>query len=290
MSSRLFQEVREKRGLAYSVGSYVVGYADAGQVGVYLGTREDNLGDGLRDHRHRAAPHRRASRCPAEELQRAKDHLKGRLVLGMESSGTRMNRIGRSVLTGTELLTIDEIIARVDAVTAEDVLELAREHWQPETMSAAAIGPEGDVIRAAVGDALAGAARGLEEGAGGLPVRPPRRRAKLAGMDGAVALEPVDAVTVTTLVDNVTDSLLADQGPATRPSMAASPRCRRRSSSAATPTMRCRAEHGFSALVTIVRGRPGDPCPLRRGRTPDGLVENMRRLEICPRATSTSSC
>ena len=149
MSSRLFQEVREKRGLAYSVGSYVVGYADAGQVGVYLGTREDNLatsceiiGAELRRIGHEP--------LPAEELQRAKDHLKGRLVLGMESSGTRMNRIGRSVLTGTELLTIDEIIARVNAVTAEDVLALAQEHWQPESMSAAAIGPAGDIIRSAV--------------------------------------------------------------------------------------------------------------------------------------------
>ncbi len=120
MSSRLFQEVREKRGLAYSVGSYVVGYADAGQVGVYLGTREDNLATaceiiGTELRRIGGEP------LPADELQRAKDHLKGRLVLGMESSGTRMNRIGRSVLTGTELLTIDEIVARIDAVTAEDV-------------------------------------------------------------------------------------------------------------------------------------------------------------------------
>jgi predicted Zn-dependent peptidase len=61
-----------------------------------------------------------------------------------------MNRIGRSVLTGTELLTIDEIIARVDAVSAEDVLSLAQEYWQPESMSAAAIGPKGEIIRAAV--------------------------------------------------------------------------------------------------------------------------------------------
>ena len=71
-------------------------------------------------------------------------------MLGLESPGTRMNRIGRSLLTGTELLSIDEITARVDAVTAEDVQELAREHWQPESLSAAAIGPKGDIIRSAV--------------------------------------------------------------------------------------------------------------------------------------------
>lgn len=149
MSSRLFQEVREKRGLAYSVGSYVVGYADTGQVGVYLGTREDNLPLACRIV---AEELRRIGDepLPADELRRAKDHLKGRLVLGMESSGTRMNRIGRAVITNTELLTVDEIIERVEAVTADDVAALARGHWSPGTMSVAAIGPDGDAIRAAV--------------------------------------------------------------------------------------------------------------------------------------------
>jgi predicted Zn-dependent peptidase len=149
MSSRLFQEVREKRGLAYSVGSYVVGYADTGQVGVYLGTREDNLPLACRII---AGELRRIGEeaLPADELRRAKDHLKGRLVLGMESSGTRMNRIGRAVLTGTELLTVDEIIERVEAVTADDVAALAQEHWSPGAMSVAAIGPDGDAIRGAV--------------------------------------------------------------------------------------------------------------------------------------------
>jgi predicted Zn-dependent peptidase len=149
MSSRLFQEVREKRGLAYSVGSYAVGYADTGQVGVYLGTREDNLATACEVV---GSELRRIGDEPLadDELRRAKDHLKGRLVLGMESSGTRMNRIGRAVLTATELLTVDEIVSRVEAVTAEDVSDLAREHWQPESLSAAAIGPRGDVIRSAV--------------------------------------------------------------------------------------------------------------------------------------------
>jgi predicted Zn-dependent peptidase len=150
MSSRLFQEIREKRGLAYSVGSYAVGYADTGQVGVYLGTREDNLATacevvGTELRRIGDEP------LPDDELSRAKDHLKGRLVLGMESSGTRMNRIGRAVLTGTELLTVDETVERIEAVTADDVRELARIHWRPEALSAAAIGTSGDVIRAAVG-------------------------------------------------------------------------------------------------------------------------------------------
>jgi predicted Zn-dependent peptidase len=150
MSSRLFQEVREKRGLAYSVGSYAVGYADTGQVGVYVGTREDSLATacevlGAELRRIGEEP------LPEDELRRAQDHLKGRLVLGMESSGMRMNRIGRAVLTGTELLTVDETMDRIEAVTADDVLALARAHWQPGALSAAAIGASGDVIRAAVG-------------------------------------------------------------------------------------------------------------------------------------------
>jgi predicted Zn-dependent peptidase len=67
-----------------------------------------------------------------------------------------MNRIGRAVLTGTEMLTIDEIEARIEAVTTEDVMALAAEHWQPDHMSAAAIGPRGDVIRTAIGTLATG--------------------------------------------------------------------------------------------------------------------------------------
>jgi predicted Zn-dependent peptidase len=146
MSSRLFQEVREKRGLAYSVGSYTVGYADTGQVGIYLGTREENLRkacDVIATELRRMA----AEPLPPEEMRRAKDHLKGRLVLGLESPGTRMHRIGKAVLTGAELLTVDEVVERVEAVTAADIQALAAEFWQPELLSAAAIGPSADAVR-----------------------------------------------------------------------------------------------------------------------------------------------
>ena len=148
MSSRLFQEIREKRGLAYSVGTYSVGYSDTGQVGVYLGTREDNL---VEASEIIARELRRMGEepVPADELARAKEHLKGRLVLGLESPATRMHRIGRSVLSGTELLDVDEIIARVDAVSADDVLALAREFWDPAGLSIAAIGPRTEAVRAA---------------------------------------------------------------------------------------------------------------------------------------------
>ena len=149
MSSRLFQEIREKRGLAYSIGSYSTGYADAGQVGLFLGTRGDNLETAcevIATELRRLA----SDEVPAPELHRAKEHLKGRLVLSLESPAMRMNRLGRAVVTDTELLPIDEIIARVEAVSSQDVQDLAAEYWQPESFSLAAIGPDGDIVRSAV--------------------------------------------------------------------------------------------------------------------------------------------
>jgi 7,8-dihydropterin-6-yl-methyl-4-(beta-D-ribofuranosyl)aminobenzene 5'-phosphate synthase len=98
-----------------------------------------------------------------------------------------------------------------------------------------------------------------------------------------VTLEPVDALTVTTLVDNVADSLLADQGPAKRPSMAASPRIPARFLVGGDTDDALRAEHGFSLLVTIAKAGRETRVLFDAGRTPDGLVENMRRLELSPR-------
>jgi len=150
MSSRLFQEIREKRGLAYSVGSYTMGFADSGQVGLYLGTRNDNVATACEIL---AVELDRLAQEPlsADELARTKDHLKGRMVLALESAVTRMNRIGRAMVTGSELLSIEEIIERVDAVSADDVQGLAQEHWRPERFSLAAIGPDPGTIRDAAG-------------------------------------------------------------------------------------------------------------------------------------------
>ena len=103
-----------------------------------------------------------------------------------------------------------------------------------------------------------------------------------------IVLDPVDGVTVTTLVDNVTDSLLADQGPAKRPSMAAAPRMPAPLLAGGDTDDALRAEHGFSVLVTIAKGDRETRVLFDAGRTPDGLVENMRRLELSS-VTSTSS-
>ncbi|MCA1704848.1 MAG: MBL fold metallo-hydrolase [Actinobacteria bacterium] len=98
----------------------------------------------------------------------------------------------------------------------------------------------------------------------------------------AIALEPIDALTVTTLVDNVTDSLLSDQGPAKRPSMTAAPRMAARFLVGGETDDTLRAEHGFSALVTVEKAGRETRVLFDAGRTPDGLVENMRRLDLPP--------
>ena len=83
----------------------------------------------------------------AEELARAKEHVKGRMVLTLESTSARMSRIGRSI-SSTSLLSLDEMIERVDAVSADEVAELARELYDPQRLSAACIGPDEDRFRA----------------------------------------------------------------------------------------------------------------------------------------------
>ena len=147
-SSRLFQEVREKRGLAYAVYSYTSQYADPGQVALYVGTRPDNVAEameviGAELRRLRGGRRRGGARARRE-------NVKGRTVLSMESTLTRMNRIGSSVLMGVPLLTVDEVLAAIDAVTLEDVVELARELWVPERLSAAGVGGDEDVFRSAL--------------------------------------------------------------------------------------------------------------------------------------------
>ena len=145
-SSRLFQEVREKRGLAYSVYSYTSHYVDSGQVGLYVGTRPDNVRDAMDVI---GTELRRIVEEPVddEELERAKENVKGRMVLSLESTLTRMNRLGGSILMGVPVLTLDELLAEVDAVTAADVGSLARELFDPAGLSAAGVGGDEDVFK-----------------------------------------------------------------------------------------------------------------------------------------------
>ena len=147
-SSRLFQAVREERGLAYSVYSFSGQFSDVGQIGLYVGTRPDNLEQALEVV---AGELERLRSDPAsdDELQRARENVKARIVLAMESSSARMNRLGGSILFDQPLLSADELMARVDAVTRDDLAELATLLWTPGALSAAGIGPNADAFAAA---------------------------------------------------------------------------------------------------------------------------------------------
>jgi predicted Zn-dependent peptidase len=148
-SSRLFQEVRERRGLAYSVYSFQSLYAGSGQIGMYLGTRPDNVARALRvvaDELDRF----REDPATDDELARSKENVKGRVLLALESTTARMNRLGSSVLAGIPLLSVDEVEARIDAVTIDDLQALAGELLAPERLSAAGIGADESAFRAAL--------------------------------------------------------------------------------------------------------------------------------------------
>jgi predicted Zn-dependent peptidase len=148
-SSRLFREVREKRGLAYSVGSYNEQYTDSGLVATYVGTREDNVEEactviGAELERLRSEP------VSAEELARAKENVKGRLVLSSESTAARMARISRATLFGLPIESLDAMLARVDAVEVDELSGLAAELYGPERLSAACVGREEACFRKAL--------------------------------------------------------------------------------------------------------------------------------------------
>jgi predicted Zn-dependent peptidase len=139
MSSRLFQEIREKRGLAYSVYSFASAYTDSGYAGMYAGCAPSAVPQVvalLEEQLQQLA----CDLIPQQELSRAIGQLSGGMVLGMEDSGSRMARLGRAELVYGELLSIDEALARVAAVTCEDVRNLASE-LAGRPRSLAVVGP-----------------------------------------------------------------------------------------------------------------------------------------------------
>ena len=140
MSSRLFQEIREKRGLVYSIGSYANQYAETGSYAVYAGAAPKRIHEVLKvvkDEVQRLA----ADGLTDEELARAKGHYKGSLVLGLEDTSSRMSWLGKSELTRGEILSVDDVIQRVDAVTEADVRALAKELLGDGPRALALIGP-----------------------------------------------------------------------------------------------------------------------------------------------------
>ncbi len=136
MSSRLFQEIREKRGLAYSVYSYHSMFAETGLFSVYAGTTPSKAHEVL------------------SIVNRAKGHLKGSLVLSLEDTSGRMSRIGRSEISHGEILSVDEVLERTDAVTKDDAVDVAREVFS-RPMGLAVVGPfEANAFDDAMGEAV----------------------------------------------------------------------------------------------------------------------------------------
>ena len=153
MSSRLFQEIREKRGLAYSTYSYTSGYADCGLFGVYAGCRPGQVSDVLkicRDELDQVARHG----LPDDELRRAVGQLSGSTVLGLEDTGALMHRLGKSELCWGEQLSVDEMLGKISAVTPDDVRAVARDVLD-QRPSLAVIGPLTDRQAGQLQDAVA---------------------------------------------------------------------------------------------------------------------------------------
>ncbi len=153
-SSRLFQEIREKRGMAYSVYSFASQYSDTGLLGIYVGTREENLAACVDICVQQIADIAAGNLRPGE-LERAKESLKGRIMLSMESTSNRMTRLGKSVISDTELLTFERIFAEIDAVDTQAVAELATVLLPSERLSASGVGPDESHFRSVVGMANA---------------------------------------------------------------------------------------------------------------------------------------
>jgi predicted Zn-dependent peptidase len=145
MSSRLFQEIRELRGLAYSVYSFASHYADTGVFGVYAGCHPDRATEVVELCREQLAL-AAANGISAEELTRGKGQMRGGLVLGLEDTGSRMSRLGKAELVYGELMTVDEILAKIESVTLDDTRNVAAELLAPPG-SLAVIGPYGEDSR-----------------------------------------------------------------------------------------------------------------------------------------------
>lgn len=141
ISSRLFQHIREDRGLAYAVFSNLATYSDAGMLSVYAGCAADKVEEvvaltldevqALRD-----------TPVPADELRRAKDHLKGSVMLGLENTSSRMSHLARQEMCFGQQVTFDEILANIELVSAEDVLRVAGAVFQEGAIAASVVGPE----------------------------------------------------------------------------------------------------------------------------------------------------
>ena len=139
MSSRLFQTIREKRGLAYAVFSELNPYSDTGMLSIYAGTALDNAGKVV-DLIVREFRSLRESPVSDEELRRTKDHLKGSLMLSLESTSARMSNLARQELYFGRFFSLDELLASIEAVTRDEVQSIAREFFRTDHIAVTVLG------------------------------------------------------------------------------------------------------------------------------------------------------
>ncbi len=139
MSSRLFQEIREKRGLAYAIFSYNTAFRNLGIFAVYAGTSHGNIEQVLELILKEFRSVKKEG-VKKEELERAKEHLKGSLVLGLESSSSRMSWLARSEFYYRKVMTVDEVFGKIDRVSQDDIVRLANTYLRSEDLNLAAIG------------------------------------------------------------------------------------------------------------------------------------------------------
>jgi predicted Zn-dependent peptidase len=131
MSSRLFQNIRERQGLAYSIYSDLNPYRDTGCLAVYAGTSRESATKVVQ---------LKAEPVPEEELRRSKDQLKGSLMLSLESSTARMSNLARQEMYFDRFYDLDELIEKIEAVTTEDLQSLANEFFHTELIAVTALG------------------------------------------------------------------------------------------------------------------------------------------------------
>ncbi len=139
MSSRLFQNVREKRGLAYAVFSSLSAYQDAGSLSIYAGCGNDAVGE-LIDVVVAEIRHLKQDAVPADELRRAKDHLKGSLMLNLESTSSRMSHHARQEIYRDRADSLDEMLAAIERVSCDDVQRLAGEFFTADALGVTVLG------------------------------------------------------------------------------------------------------------------------------------------------------
>jgi predicted Zn-dependent peptidase len=144
MSSRLFQEIRERRGLVYSVYSYLSPFADTGYLVVYAGAEAARIGEVV-DLTLAELLRLKREPVPAEELEAARNHFSGHLLLSLESSENRMTRLAKTELYFGRNIPVEELLEAFRQVTAEDVLALANDLFDDSSLSLALIGRVADI-------------------------------------------------------------------------------------------------------------------------------------------------